>query len=113
MIIKHHPVEFLTKSLPVALSSLSQFTYEGVALSPLLTQVHDGSQVDPNGPFGGLMVQLKSWSITLYDWSKFFPNMYMYLAFSTVLATYSGITLCTDDGHHHAFGALWTRPHNP
>jgi hypothetical protein len=73
-IIIHHPVEFLAKSVPLALWSLTHFGYYDVSFSLSLTQFyHNGSEVDPNGVLGGPLVGLQSLFVTLYDWNMLFP----------------------------------------
>ncbi len=58
-IIEQHPVEFLAKSVPLALSSLPYFYY--------------ASQVALGGSFGTPLAWLQSVSSSLYGWNAFFP----------------------------------------
>ncbi len=58
-IIERHPAEFLIKSVPLALSSLSSLT--------------DAPIVNHNGFLEGPLDELLSISSYLYKWSKFFP----------------------------------------
>jgi len=57
--IEHHPGEFLIKSVPLALFSLSTYSYE--------------SQVAPTGPFGTPLLWLQTVSGSLYRWNRYFP----------------------------------------
>jgi len=59
-IIQDHPTEFLTKSGPLALSSLTYVWY-------------DESQVDPAGPFSTPLLWLQSVFQGLYECNRFFP----------------------------------------
>src|SRR5207249_2946817 len=59
-IMEGHPAEFLTKSEPLALSSLTYIWY-------------NGSRVDPAGPFSTPLLWLQSVFQGLYEWNKFFP----------------------------------------
>ncbi|MFL5628072.1 MAG: hypothetical protein ACJ788_21035 [Ktedonobacteraceae bacterium] len=58
-IIERHPVEFLAKSIPFALSSLSYIWLD--------------DPVAPAGLFGPLLVWLQSMLIGLYTWNQLFP----------------------------------------
>jgi hypothetical protein len=60
-IIEHHPGEFLAKSVPLALSSLT-----------ILYAIHK-SQVAPTGPFGTPLLWSQSVFRTLHGWNTYFP----------------------------------------
>ncbi len=58
-IIVGHPGEFLVKSVPLAFSSLTNFSY--------------GSRAAPTGPFSMPLLWLQSVFRSLYDWNRYFP----------------------------------------
>ncbi len=72
-IILRHPVEFLAKSVPLALSSSDTFTYYDVSNSLSLTNFRKGSQVDLNGPFGTPLDWLQSFFVMIYGLNGLFP----------------------------------------
>lgn len=72
-IIIHHPVEFLAKSAPLALSSSAQFVYYDSSSSLSLTNFGKGSQVDLNGPFGTSLDWLQSFFVMIYGLNGLFP----------------------------------------
>jgi len=58
-IIEHHPIEFLAKSVPVAVLSLKNFYYE--------------SLVAPQGPFGGPLLWIQALYRLVYRFTISFP----------------------------------------
>jgi hypothetical protein len=123
-IIEHHPVEFLTKSVPLAFSSLSELQYEMVAHSPH-SQFVFISKVDPNGPFGTPLVVLQTVFRFVYKSNTLLPlcaAIWLFLLFwrrtaqcrvvqamgGLVLLTLYGLMLTTLSGY-----TQYTRLHAP
>jgi len=58
-VIEHHLLEFLAKSLPIALTSLTE-----IDAAPL---------IEPEKPFGRVLASLETSSRSLYGWNSLFP----------------------------------------